>query len=231
MSSIIFYKEVSQFATITASSIKPNYSVESIRDNNPGCVFIAADGSMVFIEYEFPQPQALKGGLTLNHNLVNGDTFLFQGSNNDFQTFNEISILPGQDYFVVDWSFQKYRFKLQKVDATPVQIGLNYLSSSVYEFEDSYIYKYSFGNEKVWNSKTTDSGRIIRILKYSRKLFSCEFKDVGGNQRDIMDSIKDPYTCLILPDNKAYFGVQTISQPQKTGPGLHGFSLTFTESI
>jgi hypothetical protein len=229
----IYYNNSVRDCTLTAPETA-GFETGYLTDSNPGTVW-RSTGQTADIVFTFPAAVTIKAVVILNHNLITGDTFIFQGSNSpSFTTHSEISIDVTTGFAEIDFDdFTYYRLRLNRTTGDYCQAGQIFLAQKTYEFEQNYGYNFATRHEVSWLSKTTPSGQTYRSRQYVRKGFSLEFELITGGQKTIFEEISEnDYSCFLPEgiDGPIYFGTVDFSDFKCDYVDSYSASLSFTEN-
>lgn len=229
----IYYNNCIGSSTITAPAAS-GFGTGYLTDSNPGTVY-RSTGQTADIVFTFPGAVTIKAVVILNHNLITGDSFIFQGSNSpSFTNPSEISIDTGTGFAEIDFdAFTYYRLRLNRTTGAYCQVGQIYFASETYEFEQNYRYNFTARHEVTWLSKTTPSGQVYRKKQFVRKGFSLEFELISGGQKTTFEEISEnDYICLLpeFPDGPLYYGTVDFSDFKCDYVDSYSASLSFTEN-
>lgn len=212
----IFFDNVIQDAQLSATNGDPDFPLESIRWQNQGKVFRTTTIAESQINMSFPTATAIEGIVCLNHNIVSGELFVFEASDNGFATVADYrDIDPTLGYVQVSWNFSDYRLRFQKSSGDHMQIGEGYLPASYYQLARNFSRRIKYyPGVKFTNIKT--SGPVYRDKKSQAKEFHIDWTDlpVPDSQAAVMEQVIDnAYVCFVpglsvagLPTRAVFYG-------------------------
>lgn len=233
MNGKLFYEDISKEAVITSTDEAVNCLAPNIANDNPGLVWRSTSILQCEIKFTFQNPIQIKGIALFNTNFETGDTISFQASTDNFSNIAQNQTVdPEKEYVEVDWNYQYYRLLMQKSTGQYMQIGKAYMFQYSYPFEESFIYGFTQGKERLFSQKQTLSGQIYRKKRYSRKFFSCEFKNIPYSQVEKIEAAAECEYCCLQPfqENDFQFGIIEISTPKCCLSNCYDLTLTFTEN-
>ena len=233
MNGKLFYQDISKEASITGTDEAVNCPAANIQNDNPGLVWRSTFISQCEIKFTFQSPTAIKGIALFNTNFETGDTISFQASTDNFNNIAQNQAIdPEKGYIEVDWNYRYYRLVMQKSTGQYIQIGKAYLFQQLYAFEESFIYGYTRGKERFFSQKQTLSGQIYRKKRYSRNIFSCEFKNIPYSQVEKIEAAAECEYCCFQPFQESgfQFGCIDISTPKCIMSNCFDLTLNFQEN-
>lgn len=234
----IFYNNLA--ANTTISLVPPDAEMEGFEkeyldNNNQGVVWRSNDITTTEIRMAFGLATPVKGIVVMNHNLVSGDTFSFECSN-DVNFGSGVltkTIGPDKGFEEVDWNHQYYRLVLSKQSGTYIQVGEIYLVGSSYDFDRNYQWNYSYTREINRNSKETTSGQIYRKTRFIRKGFSLDFDGMNDSQKETFETISEnDYICFLPTGSPGdlYYGIIDFSSYTHVYSNYWSANITFMEN-
>ncbi len=215
----------------------PGFELEYLSNNNQGVVWRSLDTTENKIQMSFGSATEVKSIVVLNHNLVSGDTFFFEASNDNFENTDEsvaVDIVSGM--VEVAWGspfYKDYRLRLAKVSGSYIQVGEIYLVGAAYDFERNFKWNYSYTREINRNSKQTTSGQVYRKTRFVRKGFNLDFEGMTDNQKETFEEISENDYICFLPTGSGgdlYYGIIDFSSYTHVYDNFWDASVTFMEN-
>lgn len=243
----VFYNNQFNSAVIAVSSQASGFGCEYLGNSNQGVVWRSTTPtnqwlSMTFQEEEsqggnpviVPVPTAVKGIVVLNHNMVTGDSFLFEAANvANFSTKVSVPVPTAIGYVEVDWNYPYYRLSMSKVNGDYVQVGEVYLLGGVYQFETNFKWNYSYTREINRNVKQTTSGQVYRRTRFIRRGYDLEFQGLTDTQKQVFEAISESDYICFMPygsDGELYYGVIDLSSFTHVYNDYWNVNFTFMEN-
>ncbi len=233
----IFYNNLLAGSTITATSQALGFEKEYLGNNNQGVVWRSTSISTNNLTMTFANYTQVQGVVVMNHNLVAGDTFLFQASNDGFTTtLQSIAVDPLRGFVEISWPapyYKSYRLRMAKASGTYIQVGEIYLVGSAYTFERNFKWNYTFTREINRNSKQTTGGQVYRKTRFIRRGFNIDFEGMTDIQKQTFETISENDYICFLPTGSTgelYYGIIDFSDYTHVYTNFWDASVTFMEN-
>ncbi|MCP5053367.1 MAG: hypothetical protein GY940_39750 [bacterium] len=236
----IFYGNLIANTTLTATSEAVGFEKEYLYNNNQGVVWRSTDNTENNLQMTFGSNTEVKGIVVINHNLVSGDTFLFEASNDAFATApaQSVAVDPDIGFVEVAWGspfYTDYRLRMSNPGSgdSYIQVGEIYLFGSSYEFERNFKWNYTYTREINRNSKQTTSGQVYRKTRFIRKGFNLDFGGITDTQKETFETISENDYICFLPTGAGgdlYYGIVDFSSYTHVYTNFWDASVTFMEN-